>query len=88
VPFLTPGSGMGKKSRSESGMNIPYHISKSIETIFWLKKILKFFDADLGSEIFLTLDPGFGVEKFGSGINIPDPHHWLGPFCPIGSKRA
>jgi len=34
-----------------------------------------FFDPDPGSEIFLTLDPGPGMEKFGSGINIPDPQH-------------
>jgi hypothetical protein len=36
-----------------------------------------FFDADPdpGSEIFLTLDPGSGTEKFGSGINIPELHH-------------
>jgi hypothetical protein len=55
---------MGKKSRfgSEirSGMNIPDHISESLETIFRLR-ILKFFysDPDPGSEIFLTLDPGW-----------------------------
>jgi hypothetical protein len=36
---------MGKKSRSGSRMNIPDHISESLETIFWLKK-LKFFDED------------------------------------------
>jgi hypothetical protein len=36
---------MGKTSRSGSGMNIPDHVSKSLETIFGLK-ILKFFDAD------------------------------------------
>jgi hypothetical protein len=35
--FLTLGSGMGKKSRSGSGMNIPDHISKSLETICWVK---------------------------------------------------
>jgi hypothetical protein len=35
--FLTPGSGMGKKSRSGSGMNIPDHISESLETTFWVK---------------------------------------------------
>jgi hypothetical protein len=29
-------------------MNNPDHISGSLETIFWVK-ILKFFDADLGS---------------------------------------
>jgi hypothetical protein len=36
VPFwpLEPGSGMGKKSRSGSGMNIPEHISESFETIW------------------------------------------------------
>ncbi len=50
--FLTPGSGMGKKSRSGSGMDIPDQISESLETIFWVK-ILKFVDAD--PEIFLTL---------------------------------
>jgi hypothetical protein len=43
--FLTPGSGMSKKSGSGSGMNNTDHISKSFETIFWVK-ILKFFDAD------------------------------------------
>jgi hypothetical protein len=41
------------------GMNIPDHISESLETIFGLK-ILKFFDMDPdpGSGIFLTLDRG------------------------------
>jgi hypothetical protein len=34
------GSGMGKKSRSGSGMNIPNHISKSLETICWGLKYL------------------------------------------------
>jgi hypothetical protein len=48
---------MGKISRS--GMKIPDHISESLETIFWVK-ILKFFD---DPRIFLTLDPGFGMEK-------------------------
>ncbi len=52
---------------------------ESLETIFWVKKILKFFDADPdpGSEIFLTLDPGSMMEKFGSGINIPDTQRWF-----------
>ncbi len=57
---MTPGSGMGKKSGSGSGMNNSDLISESLETIFWFK-ILKFFDAD----------PGW--KKLGSGINIPDP---------------
>jgi hypothetical protein len=42
---------MGKKPRSGSGMNIPGHISESLETNFYVK-ILKFFDADM--------DPGSG----------------------------
>jgi hypothetical protein len=48
-----------KKSRSRSGMNIPDHISESLETIFCVK-ILKFFyaDPDQGSGIFF--DPGSG----------------------------
>jgi hypothetical protein len=37
--FLAPGSEIrirdGKKIGSGSGMNIPYHISDSLETIFW-----------------------------------------------------
>jgi hypothetical protein len=53
--------GMGKKSRSGSGKNIPDHISGSLETIFWVKKnTYKFFHADA--------DPGW--KKFISGINI------------------
>jgi hypothetical protein len=65
---------MGKKSGSGSGMNIPIHISESLETIFWVKK-LKFFDVDPDpqSGIFRTLDPGW--EKFGSGMFIPDLQH-------------
>jgi hypothetical protein len=56
------------------GRNIPDHISES-----FVSKILKFFDADpdLGSGIFLILDPCSGMEKFGSGINIAYPQHWL-----------
>jgi hypothetical protein len=50
---------MGKKSGSGSGMNNPDDISESFETI------LKFSDAD----------PGSGMEKFVSGINIPAPQH-------------
>jgi hypothetical protein len=50
-------------------MNIPDHISESLETIFGLQ-IFQFFnaDTDTGSGIFLTLDPGAGMEKFRSGI--------------------
>jgi hypothetical protein len=54
-----------------SGMNIPDHISESLETIFGLKIIR------CGSGIFFTLDPGWKNSDPGSGINIPDPQHWL-----------
>jgi hypothetical protein len=51
VADLEPG--MGKKSRSGSGMNIKDNFFESLETIFWVT-ILKFFDAypDQGSGIF------------------------------------
>jgi hypothetical protein len=43
--ILTHGSGMAKNQdldpESGSGLNIPDHISESLETIFWVK-ILKF----------------------------------------------
>jgi hypothetical protein len=39
--------------------------------------MLKFFDEDPdpGSRIFLN--PGSGIEKFESEINIPDPQHCI-----------
>jgi hypothetical protein len=52
-------------------MNIPDHISESLEIILWVK-MLTLFDADPGSGIFLTLSPGSGMEKLGSGINIQE----------------
>jgi hypothetical protein len=63
--FLTPGSGIrdpgwvkNQDPGSRSGMNIlGIHISESLETILWVK-ILKFFDAFVDREIFLTLDQG------------------------------
>ncbi len=59
MPFwpLDPGSRVGKKSGPGPGMNNPDNISKSLETIFWVK-MHKFFDAD----------PWSGTQKFGSGI--------------------
>jgi hypothetical protein len=51
-------------------MNIPVHISN-----FFGPKILKFFDADPGSRIFLTRDPEWKNSDPGYGINIPDPQH-------------
>jgi hypothetical protein len=47
-------------------MNIPGHISESLENFFCFKILTgKFFgaDPDPGSGIFLTVDPGSGMEK-------------------------
>jgi hypothetical protein len=57
---------MGKKYRD------PDHVSESLETIFGLK-ILKFFDADPDPGTGIFFNPVFGMKKFGSGMNIPDP---------------
>ncbi len=61
---LDPGSG--------SETNIWEYIFESLESIFGLQ-ILKLFDAELDprSVIFLTLDPGSEMEKFGSRIRDP-----------------
>jgi hypothetical protein len=80
---LTPGSGPGWVKNQDpdlgsgSGINIPDHIFESLVKILGLN-IVKFSDAELdpGFGIFLTLDPGSRREKFGFGINIPDPQHW------------
>ncbi len=56
-------------------MNITDQISESLETFFGLK-ILAFFDADRPRswiEIFLTLGPGYWMEKFVSGIRDKHP---------------
>jgi hypothetical protein len=65
---------MGKKSRSGSGMSNPNHISENLETIFRVK-ILEILDTDQdpGSGIFLTLDLGSGMDKFGTGIRDKHP---------------
>jgi hypothetical protein len=41
-------------------MNILDHISKSLETIFWVK-ILKFFDADADPGSGNLFDPGYKI---------------------------
>jgi hypothetical protein len=49
-------------------------------------KILKFVDADMvpGSGTFY--DPGCGMEKNGSAINIPDPQNWVPDHIRTGSR--
>jgi hypothetical protein len=58
---------MGKKSGSGSGINNPDHISESLKTIFWVKK-LKFFDPYPRSGMEKIRIWGPGWEKFESGI--------------------
>jgi hypothetical protein len=56
------------------GMNIPDHISESLETIFWVN-LLKFFDADTDLGSGNLFDPGSGMKKKldpGFEINIPE----------------
>jgi hypothetical protein len=52
-------------------MNILDYSFGSLQTIFWVKYLI--LRRRSGPGIFLTLDLGSGMEKFGSGINIPDP---------------
>jgi hypothetical protein len=61
-----PGSGSGMGKKSGSGMNNPDHISESLKTIFGLIYL---------SSLMRIRDPRSGMEKFGSGINFPDPQH-------------
>ncbi len=72
--FLTPRSGMGKKSRSGSGMTALIIFPRSWRQFFGLK-ILKFFDTERMRipGFFFTLDPGWKNLDPRSGINIPDP---------------
>jgi hypothetical protein len=73
---------MGRKSASGSGIRDEQPESYFLELrnhlfgFFWVK-ILQFFDADPGSgmETVRIRDPGW--KKVGSGVNIPDPQHWL-----------
>jgi hypothetical protein len=79
--FLTHGSGIrdGRKSASGSGS---YFIALRNHFFAFLGvKILKFFDEDPGSgmETVRIRDPGW--KKVGSGINIPDPQHWIRNTC-------
>jgi hypothetical protein len=53
---------MGKSQDQDPGsrMNIPDHISESLETVFGVKYTYIFYaDPAPGSGIFLTLDPGW-----------------------------
>jgi hypothetical protein len=64
---MDPGYGMVKNSDPISGIrhNISDHVSESLVTSFWLK-ILKFFL----NWVFSIPDPGSGMEKSRSGMEI------------------
>jgi hypothetical protein len=66
---------MGKKSRSEILRDEHPGSSFGVLRTFLGLKILKFFDADPdpGCGIFLALDPGSKMEKFGSEIRDKHP---------------
>ncbi len=52
---------------------------RELRNNFFLVKILKFFDEDADPDPGNLFHPGSGMEKSdpGSGINIPDPQHWV-----------
>jgi hypothetical protein len=58
---------MGKKSRSGIRNEHPESYFRELRNNYFGLKILKFLDADRdpGSEIFLIVDSGSGLEKFG-----------------------
>jgi hypothetical protein len=71
-------------------------LTRAYKQFFGLKKF-KFFYADAGSGIFLTLDPGSGMEKFESGIRDKHPgfgtlfyndQHVLVPFSKVAHCLA
>jgi hypothetical protein len=56
MPFLPLDPGWVK---NQDPVNIPDHISESLEIIFWVHNTYIFYvDRDLGSGIFLARDPG------------------------------
>ncbi len=85
--FLTPGSGMSKRSGSGSGIRIrdeqPESYFRELRDHFfavkYLHSLMRIRD---GKNRF-----GSGIKKkLGSGINIPDPQHWcsessVNPTC-------
>ncbi len=67
--FWPRNPGWEKNPDPGSGMNIPDQISESFETIFKVKNT-RILWCGSGSRIrdLVTLDPGSGMEKFGSGF--------------------
>ncbi len=83
VPFwpLEPGSGMGKKLGSGSGIRdlgwtTRIIFPRAYKPFLWVK-ILEFFDADPGSGMGTIRIRDGKKSDPGSGINIPDPQHFF-----------
>ncbi len=73
-PFLTLGSGIGKKIKiREEHPGLYFRELRNSFSVFWVNnsKILKFFDADMDPGSGIYFEPGSGIEKFGSGIKHP-----------------
>ncbi len=70
--FLTPGS----KIRDEQPGSYFLELRNHFYALFGVK-ILKFFDEDPGSGIETVRIRDGKKSDPGSGINIPDPQHWL-----------
>jgi hypothetical protein len=76
--FLTPGSGMGRKSASGSGIRDEQPVSYFLELrnhFFGFFGVKYLIWCGSGMETIRIRDPGW--KKVGSGINIPDPQHWM-----------
>jgi hypothetical protein len=74
VLFCPMDLGSEKGGKSGSGLNITDNFFESMKQFFWIK-LLKFFDADPGSGIFLPWIQNLrsGMEKFGPGIRHKHP---------------
>jgi hypothetical protein len=73
----------GKKSDPGSGINIPDHISWSLETFFFGLKILNSLMRIRDGKRWIR-----DGKKVGSGIHIPDPQHsWCPPLMAMVTMR-
>jgi hypothetical protein len=78
VAFLTPESGMGKKSGSGSGIRIRVIFRELRNHFFGLKYLNSLMRIrDLGWKKFGSWIRDGRNSDPGSGINIPDPQHWF-----------
>ncbi len=89
--FLTSGSGIrkGKKSDLGSGINIPDHFSKSLETFLGLKYVNSLMRIRISDPEYFwpwIRDPASKNMDQGFGINIPDPQHCVSDIHTLYSR--